>query len=183
MRHELCICADIPALNLATRVIVVISKRELQVPTNTGRMATMALRNSALLVRGDLANPYDLAAALRPHRQPVLLYPGDDAPLLTRELVEQYGCAIDLVVPDGNWRQTSKMRKRDATMAELPIVRLPPGAPSNYRVRTERKAEGLATIEAIARALGVIEGSEVQIALETLLDLMVHRTLASRGVQ
>jgi DTW domain-containing protein YfiP len=85
-------------------------------------------------------------------------------------------------VPDGNWRQTSKMRRRDPIMADLPCVRLPPGPPSAYRVRKETKAEGLATIEAIARTLGILEGPTVQKALEDLLDLMVTRTLASRGI-
>jgi DTW domain-containing protein YfiP len=39
----------------------------------------------------------------------------------------------------------------------------------------------LATFEAIARALGVLESAAVQARLEHVFHLMVERTLASRG--
>lgn len=188
-----------------TKVIVVISHREILVPTNTGRLAAQALTNSAILIHGansanisnDIgATACDLTPHLRPGRQALLLYPGDDADLLTPELVQRYGGQVDLVVPDGNWRKTSKMRRRIPGMVDLPTVRLAPGAPSAYRVRKETKSEGLATIEAIARALGVIEGHgqgqsqgqgegsgapTIQLALEDLMRIMVERTMASRS--
>jgi DTW domain-containing protein YfiP len=66
-------------------------------------------------------------------------------------------------------------------MAGLPKLRLPAGAPSNYRVRKETKAEGLATIEAISRALGIIESPTIQMQLDALLKVMSDRTLKSRG--
>lgn len=181
MRQELCLCANIPELHLATKLILVMNKREIKVPTNTGRLAALALPNSVILSRGVEDAPYDLAEHLPQDRRSVLLYPADDAALLTPEWVAAEG-PFHLVVPDGNWRQTSKMRRRDPVMATLPCVRLPPGPPTAYHVRRETKAEGLATMEAIARALGVMEGPTVQSALENLLNLMVSRTLASRGV-
>lgn len=181
MREELCLCPLIPSLRLATKLVVVITKREIMIPTNTGRLAALALPNSVVLVRGDLDKPYELKDHLQEGRQALLLYPADDAQVLTPELVAKYGGKVDLVVPDGNWRQTTKMRRRDPGMADLPTITLPPGKPTAYRVRQETKNEGLATIEAIARALGVIEGVQVQLALESLLDEMVRRTLSSRG--
>lgn len=184
MRFAGCLCASIPSLALATKVIVVIAHREIHVPTNTGRLATQALVNSAILVHGIQGSICDLSVHLRPDRQALLLYPGEDAELLTSEVVQRYGGNVDLVVPDGNWRKTSKMRRRIPGMDVLPTVRLAPGAPSAYRVRRETKSEGLATIEAIARALGVIEGLDgpaVQTALEELMAIMVQRTMVSRS--
>ena len=55
MKQDLCICAEIPKISLATKIIVLTSKREILVPTNTGRLACEALENSAILVRGDQA--------------------------------------------------------------------------------------------------------------------------------
>jgi len=49
-------------------------------------------------------------------------------------------------------------------------VRLPAGLPTAYRLRTSKRPQGLATFEAIARALGVIESAEVQVRLETLFQ-------------
>ena len=50
-----------------------------------------------------------------------------------------------------------------------------------YRLRTEAHDRGLATIEAIARAMGILEGDHVQRALEHVFRAMVDRTLWSRG--
>jgi hypothetical protein len=50
-----------------------------------------------------------------------------------------------------------------------------------YRLRTESHEAGLATIEAIARAMGILEGMHVQHALERVFRAMVERTLWARG--
>lgn len=181
MRRELCICPDIPVLNTLTRVILVIHRREFGVPTNTGRLANLALANSKILLRGDLQRPYDLSAHLGPAGSNLLFYPSDDAEVLTAEFAKEHG-PCTLIFPDGNWRGAGKMCRRDPVMAGLPKVKLPPGPPSNYRVRKETKEEGLATIEAVARALGIVENEDTQRQLDELLKLMADRTMASRGL-
>jgi hypothetical protein len=61
------------------------------------------------------------------------------------------------------------------------MVRLPEGPPTRWGVRREYHPQGLATYEAIARALGIIESPEVREGMETLFDVMVQRILLSRG--
>ncbi|MCC6998050.1 MAG: DTW domain-containing protein, partial [Deltaproteobacteria bacterium] len=58
---------------------------------------------------------------------------------------------------------------------------LPLGAPSAYRLRREPKVGGLATFEAIARALGILESPAVEATLTALLERMVTATLRTRG--
>ncbi|MBC7661118.1 MAG: DTW domain-containing protein [Chitinophagaceae bacterium] len=183
MRVELCICSSIPSLDLATRLVVVMSKRELITPTNTGRLASQALTNSVVLVSGDQDRPFHLLEHLMPDRPSIVLYPSEGATVLTEEWIKTLAAPVNLIVPDGNWRQTSKMVRRVPHMSEFPVVKVGLSGDSQYKVRKEAKLEGLATIEAIARALGVLEGAAVQKQLEQLLDLMVSRTMASRGVQ
>ncbi|HVV81986.1 MAG TPA: hypothetical protein VHE35_02860, partial [Kofleriaceae bacterium] len=60
-----------------------------------------------------------------------------------------------------------------AVLPEAPAPRL--------RLRHEQRAGGLATGDAIARALGILDGAPVQAALERVLRAMVERTLWSRG--
>jgi DTW domain-containing protein YfiP len=60
-------------------------------------------------------------------------------------------------------------------------VRLPAGPPSRYVLRAHPDAGCLATLEAVARALGILEGAEVRRRLEELLDRFVQRTLWARG--
>ncbi len=88
---------------------------------------------------------------------------------------------ITLFVPDGTWRQASKVRRRVPCLADVPLVSLPQGSATTYRLRHEPRDGGLATMEAIARAFGILEGEAVQQALERVFRIMVERTLWSRG--
>jgi DTW domain-containing protein YfiP len=92
---------------------------------------------------------------------------------------------VTLIVPDGNWRQASRVRQRVGGLRDVPCVSLPAGAPSRYRLRAEAHDTGLATIEAIARALGLLEGDNgprVRDTLALVFAAMVDRTLWSRGM-
>jgi len=181
MRNELCICSLIPTLPTKTTIVIIISKREFKAPTNTGRLAGMALANCTILLRGDLDQPYDLTKYLGPDGTNFVFYPDETASVVTSEYA-RIDQPLTLIFPDGNWRGAGKMCRRDPVMARLPKLRLPPGEPSNYRVRKETKSEGLATIEAIARALGIVENKSIQFQLENLLKVMTTRTLQSRGI-
>jgi DTW domain-containing protein YfiP len=63
----------------------------------------------------------------------------------------------------------------------MPKVKLPPGPPSEYRLRHSPHRENLSTFEAISRAMGILEGKAVQRTLEELFLKKVERTLWSRG--
>jgi len=64
MLRPLCLCAELPQLQLRTHLCLVMHSAELRKTTNTGRLAVRALRNAALLVHGrrqDLALEPDLS--------------------------------------------------------------------------------------------------------------------------
>jgi DTW domain-containing protein YfiP len=147
--------------------------------TNTGRLAAMCLPNSEIWIRGRAGEPTS-ALGLDPESQPVLLFPHEDAVPISR--FAGLPRAITLVVPDGTWRQASRVRNRVAGLREVPCVSIPPDARTEYRLRYESHTEGLATLEAIARAFGILEGHRVRDAMEHILRVMVERTLWSRGV-
>ncbi len=73
------------------------------------------------------------------------------------------------------------MTQREPVLKGLTKVILPDMGPTRYRLRNEPKAGGLATFEAIARALRILEGEKVYQALDVLFTAMVERTLATRG--
>jgi DTW domain-containing protein YfiP len=73
------------------------------------------------------------------------------------------------------------MGRRLPGLEHAAMVRLPEGAKTGWGVRKECHPEGLATFEAIARALGIIESAAVQESMEALFSLMVSRTLQARG--
>jgi DTW domain-containing protein YfiP len=136
------------------------------------------LKNSEIWVRGQSDQPRDEFTP-ESHPLPLLLFPGKGAIPLTEFIGSSQ--PVTLVVPDGTWRQASKVQRRVPTLARLTVVSLPEGPASQYRLRREAHGGGLATLEAIARAFGVLEGQEVQQALERVFRIMVERTLWSRG--
>ncbi|MEO7035512.1 MAG: tRNA-uridine aminocarboxypropyltransferase [Polyangiaceae bacterium] len=181
MHCALCLCAEIPQLELLTRVVLIMHHREASRTTATGPLALLALKGSRLCVHGELGTPLDLSAEHVPGRRVLLLFPRDDAAALTPELVARDPRPVTLLVPDGNWRQASRASRRIPGVAQAECVTLAPGSPTRYRLRHEPKAGGLATFEAIARALGVLESGAVQQQLEALFERMVAGTLSTRA--
>ena len=132
-------------------------------------------------IRGRKDAPFNPDGIIEEGRRTMLMFPRDDAAVLTKELIAKDPRPITLVVPDGNWRQASKMAQREPSFARMEHVILPDMGPSRYRLRNEPKPGGLATFEAISRALRLIEGEEVYQQLDALFTAMVERTLLTRG--
>jgi DTW domain-containing protein YfiP len=178
MLGALCVCDLIPRVPTRTRVVLFIHRSEDLKSTNTGRLATECLPNSEVLVRGQETheNP---RFTCHSDELPLLLFPHEGATPLT-EFVSSAQPLV-LIVPDGTWRQASKVRNRVPGLEGVRCVSLPAGPPSAYRLRFEAHRDGLATMEAIARALGILEGDHIQRALDNVFRAVVERTLWSRG--
>jgi DTW domain-containing protein YfiP len=178
LHHSLCLCGELPRVETRTKLVLFIHRIEDRKPSNTGRLAARCLPNSEVFVRGDESAPSEPFVA-GPGTRPLLLFPGENA-----VSIEQFAGMtepVTLVVPDGTWRQAFKVRNRIPGLGDLPCVSLPEGPESAYRLRTEAHRHGLSTIEAIARALGVLEGDAARDALLRVFRMMVDRTLWARG--
>jgi DTW domain-containing protein YfiP len=193
MHKDLCLCALIPSLTIATRVVLVIHAKELKRTTNTGRLAVMALTNSEMRVRGLDHTPLDLSdladsctarpLARKSEYRSVMFFPSDDAVELTPEFVAKDPRPILLIVPDGNWRQASKVHHRHQELQAIPRVKIGALNLATDHLRAESMPEGLATLQAIAHALGVIEGAQVREILLALYEQKLERTLIGRGLR
>jgi DTW domain-containing protein len=181
LHTHLCICSAIPRIDLATRLVLVMHHREWCKPTATGPLALTVLTNSELRIQGDREQPLNLQDLDSQQRRTLLLYPGEEAQVLSGTLLAEDPRPVNLVVPDGNWRQAARMGRRLPGLDHATMVRLPTGAKTSWGVRKECHPEGLATFEAIARALGIIDSVNVQERMEELFNLMVARTLQARG--
>ncbi|MBX3021920.1 MAG: DTW domain-containing protein [Bdellovibrionales bacterium] len=183
LNPQLCLCAEIPRLDLRTRVSLIIHYRELRRTTNTGRLAVKALSNSSMHVRGQERETLDLSSLLLPEYENLLFFPSDDAIALTSEYVAGLRKPIHLLVPDGNWRQASKVHSRHKELSSLVRVKINEPNTAKYFLRAESSPEGMATLQAIASALRVTEGEEAFRALNALYLLKLGRTLQGRGIQ
>jgi tRNA-uridine aminocarboxypropyltransferase len=182
MRSSLCLCALVPRLELATRVVVLQHQRETYATTNTARLARLALPNSETRIRGlPGAPPASGGLAAEAPGELLVLYPDARAEVLDERLGAAVGRPVTLVVLDGSWRQAGRMIRREPGLEGARLVKLATPRPSRYRLRKSTKPDALCTLEAIASALGVLEGPEPRAQLEWLLAVMVERTLFSRG--
>ena len=173
---EECLCEAYEPLELATRVVVLMHRREVHKTTNTGRLAALALRNVEVRVVGLPEDRVKLDGLA--HDRAALLYPSGDALELAPELAA--AGPLTLVVPDGNWRQAFKLAHKEPQLAALRRVRLPDGPPARAILRRHPDGRMLSTFEALARALGVLEGPAVQARLEAWLERKATGVLRRR---
>jgi DTW domain-containing protein len=206
MHRSLCICALLPHLETRTRVVLLLHQLEAPKPTSTGVVAARCLANSAVVHHGrapaDAASATDggargdgdaragvdeeaarVAAQILPGARAAYLFPHAGATPLWRWRGDD-GAPVTLIVPEGTWRQAARARARVARVLDLPCVCLPDppvDAAARGRLRAAARPGHLATLEAIARALGVLEGADVEAALLHVFAVMTDRTLWSNG--
>lgn len=172
----------IPQITLQTRVIILMHTSEEVLPSNTARLAARSLTNSEIRINGRKGDRLSTIGLVEESRQSLLLYPSQQAAELTADFVADLKGPVNLIVPDGKWRQTQKFTRRESALAGIPHVKVRADEPSRYRLRTQPNDSSLCTLEAIARALGFLESRAAQVQLETILSVMVERTMWARGV-
>lgn len=183
MHLELCLCALIPKLELSTRVVILMHAQEEKKPSNTGRLAHRCLPNSEVRLRGTRdGTPLDLNGLIDDEYETWMLYLSPESRELNSELVSGLKKPVRLLVPDGTWSQASRLGSKLAKqMPGMKHVKLKADKPSTYQLRSEHDPNGMATFEAIARALGQLEGANVQVEMEKIFQVMVDRVLYTRG--
>lgn len=177
-----CICALIPRWDLTTRLCLVIHAKELKRTTNTGRLALECLQNSEMRVRGKDKVPSNLSDLINSNYHPLFLYPSENAVELNSQFVSALKKPVLLIVPDGNWRQASKVHYRHHELSGVQRVHLKPSVqPSQGFLRHETVPNGMATLEAIAEAMHILEGAEVGLSLKAVYHAKLRQTLLGRG--
>ena len=180
--RTLCLCDVVPRIELRTRICLVIHHSELTRSSNTGLLAIRALVNSEMRIRGEGRETLDLTNLLGGQYRTLVFYPSHDAVELDKELVMLERTPIQLIVPDGTWRQTKKLLSRHQELKHVPRVKI--SAPNNsiFQLRAQTRPEGMATLQAIASGLGIIEGDSVTAQLMKLYHTKIERTLMGRGL-
>ncbi|MCO5167436.1 MAG: DTW domain-containing protein [Planctomycetes bacterium] len=174
---DLCLCDALRPIAARTRVVVLMHASERTKPTNTGRLVPRLLEGGEVRLRGAPGAPLDLVDLADPARRLLVLDPDGVA----LDAAEDDARPVTLLVPDGTWRQARRIVTREPGLARATRVRLPAGGPTRYRLRDSGAPTRLATLEAVARALGALEGPAAQAHLEAAFDLLVERTLRLRG--
>jgi DTW domain-containing protein len=165
-----CLCGEVTAVATQTRVVIVRHHTEEWRSSNTGRLAHFALPNSVIVDHGTAGAP----AVLPPLDGAWLLFPEGD-PVTERPEPPPR----QLVVLDATWAQARRMYRKLDALRGLPMLRLPEAPMPSARLRASPGPGRVSTIEAIARALRLVEGEPAAAALEALFAVAVDRARAS----
>lgn len=175
---ERCICRFIPTFDLKTKLTLVVHDRESKRTTSTGHLAVKALSNSELHIRGKKDATLDLSSILNDRYESYVLYPSEDAVDIESLRPER---PVQLIVADGNWRQAGKLHRRHSELKNLTRVRISVKNAAKQNLRREHFDEGYSTLEAIAIAMGVLEGPFIKLKLLELYQHKLKATLTGRG--
>lgn len=154
-----------------TEVLIVRHVIESYRQSNSARIASLALSRCKVMKYGAPEEALDERAL--EGEGTWLLYPGaptaDPASRRPKRLV----------VLDGSWRQVRRMYLRIDALRGMPRLSLPePAAPPDRRLRRGRSKHEMATLEAIGRALELLEGPDLGRPLLDLYRVFVDRSLA-----
>lgn len=138
--------------------------------SNSGRLAHLALTNSVIVEHGGEGGP----AVLPPLEGAWLVYPEGEP-----RTVAPVPPPRQLVFLDATWSQARRMYRKLDALRGLPILRLPDAPMPAARLRESPGQGRVSTIEAVARALRLIEGEAPAAALEALFALAVQRAAAT----
>lgn len=179
--EHLCVCDWIHPTPTETQVVVVLHPREQNKPSNSGHFVRRLLSSGDVRVAdagGGLSAPVGGCT----DRRSFLLFPHEEAQELDVRLRDADSRPIELIVPDAPWRQARRMATRWPALRHLPRVRLPPGPAGGFGLRsTALGPSALGTLEAVGRALGILECHLVEHRFMRLVERVVHHGLYARG--
>lgn len=143
-------------------------------PFNTARIVDRTLANGHLICERN----EDLATMELPiAANSGLLYPGNDAQLLTDIPPDQR--PDQLIILDGTWHHAKTLYRDVKPLHQLPKYRLAPSEPGQYRIRMEPNETSLSTLEAVAAALEQLEPETKNIdSLMSAFNCMIEKQLA-----
>lgn len=162
LNNGLCVCSTYNPFTISTNVSLIVHVRELKLTSNTAQFVEKLLpQNAKIYIRGRVHENFDAAPVLQNSGTPVFLYPHEDA-LEIEEFKKIYPGPYHVIIPDGNWHQARKVRKREELFKTIPAIKLSPNLKGEYVLRKAPQPEWVSTFEAVAYALGALEGEQVQ---------------------
>jgi DTW domain-containing protein len=181
IHQQHCFCQFIKPFSIESTVSIIVHVRELKLTSNTAYFVQKMLpENTHLDIRGRMNDVFDPQKTLKRKGRPIFLYPDEDAQELNDEFKEKYPGPYHLIVPDGSWHQARKVHQREELLSHIPTVKVAGSLIGEYQLRHAPQPFYLSTFEAIAHALGVLEGTEVRDDLMKFFRIFVRSVMQSR---
>ena len=152
-------------------------------PTNTARLIGASIPHARLFPWYRTAPPAGFIELLCERRfLPYLLVPQGDARLFEglRERPWLPDRMPAFVLLDGTWSQARKMLHRSPYLQGLPRMAIQPRVPSAYRLRRQRCAQHLSTVEVVIALLEQLEERTASHVLRAYFCVFAETCMAAR---
>jgi DTW domain-containing protein YfiP len=153
-RKDLCLCATAPSLESQARFFLLVHPRELNKRSNTGHLIVRCIDKAQYQVWSRVEAPAVLVSLLQSDRyQPYVVFPAQRLSKVQTTIVEQVTATKQAAKPplfillEGTWQEAAKIYRQSPYLQSLPVLSLKPQYVSQYGLRRNQKAEGLATVE------------------------------------
>jgi DTW domain-containing protein YfiP len=156
---------------------------EYRKPTNTARLIGASMPHTRCFPWYRTAPPAEFIALLTDRRfMPYLLIPQGDVTLFERLRERPWLPARvpTFVLLDGTWSQATKMLHRSPYLQGIPRMAIQPRAPSTYRLRCQRYAQHLCTVEVAIALLEQLEEVTASSILQAYFRVFAERCMAAR---
>jgi DTW domain-containing protein YfiP len=178
-----CICACTPTIHTPAQFWLLIHPEEYRKSTNTARLIGASIPHTRFFSWYRTTPPAGLITLLGDRQfMPYLLVPQGDAMLFERLRERPWlpDRVPAFVLLDGTWSQTTKMLHRSSYLQGLPRIAIQPRAPSTYRLRCQRCAQHLCTVEVAIALLEQLEEDTASSILQAYFRVFAERCMAAR---
>lgn len=176
----LCVCAELPRIELPERFVVIRHCTELDKHSNTGGLVPHLLTHSRLLEHGVPEGPFDPSCLTEPDVDYQILYPGAQSTPVTPTPAGSRPRTIILL--DGTWRKARRMLLRIPVLRGMPLVHLPDAElPETPRLRKPPTDQCRFTLEAVCHAVAALGHTAEAAELTAITRKVMERRLHGRG--
>ncbi|WP_084657332.1 tRNA-uridine aminocarboxypropyltransferase [Hydrogenovibrio kuenenii] len=188
--ESLCLCSVLPELDNQVEVFFLQHPLETKHIKGTAWLTHASLKNTRFEV-GEQFPKATLDDILRSNKRTFLLYPATQEEDVTTYQAESFPNEFSLpdcrvLILDGTWKKTKKMLFLNPALAKLPRIVINPDLPSNYKIRKQKNAQSLSTLEATMLLLEQLERTDKYQALLKVMDALIAQyetCVENRGVE
>ena len=185
MYLDLCLCSLVEKLKLPpcnSKVTIMMHIKEWLKLTNSGKLLPLVMDNCDIIIKGEQNPTLNNNLTLSDDYENLVLFTAAST-TLTADYVKKIKKPINLIVPDGTWKQANKILRKEKSLIGLPRIKLENPKKSGLYIRKHPVLENISTIEAIAAALSLLEGDVYKKNLLLLFEDMMKKLYKRKGMK
>jgi len=180
-----CMCGWRPQAKSAVDFVLLMHRKELFKPTNTGRLIVDVFPDTPAFLWNRLEVPEGLQEILDdPERDCYVVFPADGTENCARETVRALPASnrkTTLILLDGTWKQCSRMIGLSRWLDKVPCLSLPETLVRSYSVRDSGRSHRFSTAEAAISCLLLAQEAQPAETLRHYFSVFNQHYLATRG--